>query len=249
MIDRLARNPKQCLNLKNEWSLSRKPALESRGKNKEPAGIGKIENPEQSKLKRGRQKEEVTRDTGQEGRQRPGKRMNRREAPEREITLEATSGGSGAPTSTGASTPVAVKVRRIEKESKVGQGPSSNQIQPTLRSFMDLKGGLVGVRNRPGDQKPGKLTRAGRDPSVVSQGDSSLLLGEAAGGKESRSGGSHEDKGSDRSKDGWFEIQEQQGVTISSTRPGQGKVVASRREAYEGKDVCGGTRKGGGSKR
>ena len=188
------------------------------------------------------------RDTGQEEHQRPGKRRNRREAPEREITLEATSGGSGAPTSTGASTPVAVKVKRIEKKSKVGQGPSSNQIQPTLRSFMDLKCGLVGVRNRPGDQKPEKHTRAGRDPSVVSQGDSSLLLGEAAEWKESRSGGSHGGNELDRSKEGWFDNQGQ-GVTISSSRPGQGKVVASRREAYEGKDVCGGTRKGGGSKR
>ena len=111
---------------------------------------------------------------------------------------------------------------------------------------MDLKGGLVGVRNRPGDQKPGNLTRAGRDPSVESQGDSSLLLGEAAGGKESRLGGSHEDKGSDRRKDGWFETQQQR-VTRSSTRPGQGKVVASMKEAYEGKEVCGGTSKGGGS--
>ena len=109
---------------------------------------------------------------------------------------------------------------------------------------MDLKGGLVGARSRPGCQKPGKHTRAGRDPSVVSQGDSSLLLGEAAGGKESRLGGSHEDKGSDRSKDGWFETQQQQRVTLSSTRPGQGKVVASRREAFEGKDILGGAGKG-----
>ena len=60
-------------------------------------------------------------------------------------------------------------------------------------------------------------------------------------------GGSHEGKGSDRSKDGWFEIQQQQRVTRSSTRPGQGKVVASMKEAYEGKEVCGGTSKGGGS--
>ena len=68
MIDRLARSPQQCLNLKNEWSLSRKPALENRGKIKEPAGTGKVEgyNPEQNKHKRGRQKEEVVRDTGQE---------------------------------------------------------------------------------------------------------------------------------------------------------------------------------------
>ena len=113
---------------------------------------------------------------------------------------------------------------------------------------MDLKCGLVGVRNRPGDQKPEKHTRAGRDPSVVSQGDSSLLLGEAAEWKEPRSGGSHGGNELDRSKEGWFDNQGQ-GVTRSSSRPGQGKVVASMREAYEGKDVCGGNRKGGGSKR
>ena len=200
-------------------------------------------NPGENKQKRGRQMEEVVRDTGQEGQQRPGKRRNRREAPEREVALEATSVGPGAPTSTGASTPVAEKVKRIEKRSRLDQGPSSNQIQPTLRSFMDLKGGLVGARSRPGCQKPGKHTRAGRDPSVVSQGDNSLLLGEAAEGKESMSGGSHGDDEIDRNREGRFETRGQ-GVTISGSRPRQGKVVASRREAFEGPDVCGGARTG-----
>ena len=97
---------------------------------------------------------------------------------------------------------------------------------------MDLKGGLVGARSRPGCQKPGKHTRAGRDPSVVSQGDNSLLLGEAAERKESISGGSHGDGDLDRKKEGRIETQGQ-GVTMSGSRPRQGKVVASRKEALE----------------
>ena len=155
---------------------------------------------------------------------------------------------TGAGPSTGASTPVAVKVKRMEMMSKVDQGPGGSKIQPTLRSFMDLKCGLVGVRSRPGDQKPEKHTRAGRDPSAVSQGDSSLLLGEAAEWKESRLGGNQGGNELSRSKEGWFDNQ-RQGVTKSSSRPGQGKVVASMREAFECKEVCGEKRKGGGSNR
>ena len=143
--------------------------------------------------------------------------------------MEATHGTS---TSTGASTPVAVKIKRIEKRDKKDQGPSGNQFQPTLRSFMDLKGGLVGARGRPGNQQPGKHTRAGRDPSAVSQGDNLLLFGEAAEGKDFKAGGSQESEETDRNKEG-RSVTQRQGFTISGSRPRQGKVVASRKEALE----------------
>ena len=78
------------------------------------------------------------------------------------------------PTSTGVSTPVSVKVKRIEKRGNMkDQGPYGNQYQPTLRSFMDLKGGLEGVRGKTGHQEPDKLSRAGRDPRKAYQGSCS----------------------------------------------------------------------------
>ena len=45
---------------------------------------------------------------------------------------------------------MSVKVKRIEKGNKKDLGPNGNQYQPTLRSFMDLKGGLEGVRGKTG---------------------------------------------------------------------------------------------------
>ena len=227
-----------------------KQALENKGKARASGETGKEQknspSPETTNQKRGRQEGNVMRDTGQEGMERPGKKRKSFEAPESEVRKPET---SGAGPSTGASTPVAVKIKRMEKMSKVDQGPGGNKIQPTLRSFMDLKCGLVGARNRAGGQNPVKQARAGRDPSIVSPGDSSLLVGEATKeGKESEAGGSSEKEEAARSKESRFETQGQ-GVTMSGSRPRQGKVVASRREAYEGKDVCGGTRTRGGSKR
>ena len=70
-----------------------------------------------------------------------------------------------------------------------------------------------------------------------------MLLGEAAEGKDSRSGGSHGCEEDDRSREGRFETQGQ-GVIMSGTRPRQGKVVESRREAFEGPAVRGGARRG-----
>ena len=98
---------------------------------------------------------------------------------------------------------------------------------------MDLKCGLVGARNRAGVQNPANQARAGRDPSIESPGDSSLLVGEATKeGKESEAGGSSRIEDAGRSKEGKLETQGQ-GVTMSGSRPRQGKVVASRKEALE----------------
>ena len=124
---------------------------------------------------------------------------------------------SGAPTSTGASTPVSVKIKRIECKGKVDQGASGRQIQPTLRSFMDLKSGLVGVRSRP-EQTSGKHTRAGWDPSDVPPGGSSKLLGEAAVRKESGRGRNQENNAGDTSREARPEPQAQR-ITRSGTRP------------------------------
>ena len=98
---------------------------------------------------------------------------------------------------------------------------------------MDLKCGLVGSRKRTGVQNPVNQARAGRDPSIESPADTSLLIGEATKeGKESEEGGSSKTEEPDRSKERKPETQGQ-GVTMSSTRPRQGKVVASRKEALE----------------
>ena len=121
--------------------------MENKGKSKAsgPAWKEERSEPEETKWKRGRQqgdregKEEGDGGAGQEDQERPGKRRNRREAPEREVATEANTMN---PTSTGASTPVSVKVKRIEKGNRKDQGPNGNQYQPTLRSFMDLKVGL-----------------------------------------------------------------------------------------------------------
>ena len=229
MIDRLSRDPEQCLNLKNEWSMSMKPALETKRKAKDSEQTGKEHNSssESNNQKRGRQEETEVRDTGQVGKERPGKKRKHLEASE---TQPKT---TGAGPSTGASTPVAVKVRRMEMMGKVDQGPGGTKIQPTLRSFMDLKCGLVGTRKTAGSQKPVNHARAGRDPSTESHGDTSLLIGEATRReKESEEGGSSKTEEPDRSKERKPETQGQ-GVTMSSTRPRQGKVVASRKEALE----------------
>ena len=160
MIDRLARNPHQCLNLKNEWCLSRKPALENKTKSKAlgPAGKEERSEHEETKWKRGRQQGdregsgEGDGEAGQEDQQRPEKRRNRREEPERDIPAEVKENI----TSTGASTPVSVKIKRIERGNKKDSGPTGNKYQPTLKSFMDLKCGLEGGRGKTGLQEPGK---------------------------------------------------------------------------------------------
>ena len=78
-----------------------------------------------------------------------------------------------------------------------------------------------------------KQARAGRDPSIVSLGDSSLQFGEATKGrKESEAGGSSVKEEAGRNREVKFETQGQ-GVTKSGSRPRQGKVVASRKEALE----------------
>ena len=115
--------------------------------------------------------------------QRPEKRRNRREEPERDIPAEVKEENI---TSTGASTPVSVKIKRIERGNKKDSGPTGNKYQPTLKSFMDLKCGLEGGRGKTGLQEPGKQSWAGRDLRKADQGPSLSQIGEAGGREGSK---------------------------------------------------------------
>ena len=48
------------------------------------------------------------------------------------------------PLETGATTPVGVKVRRIQEKLNKEKQSNAQQFQPTLRSFMEIRGGLEG---------------------------------------------------------------------------------------------------------
>ena len=162
VIDSLAgKDPKGCLNLKNEWGHSKNPSLETktwrpRNKPSEPSRgkrVKKTENwepkpeePERSEAKRVRTRSPER-----------GARSSETGAPEREReTAEATA------TASGASTPVLTKVRRIQaridKETQSKKVPSKTtrkMIQPTLVSFMDIRSGLKG-QERAGNVTPSR---------------------------------------------------------------------------------------------
>ena len=177
MIDRLSDSLEMCLNLKSEWGLSRKPSLQAKGrppstKTKE-GGSREEDRTNYKKRKRGRgngREIQTPRDTEREGDctprgrereedQRPSKRTDRREEPEPELIIQTTS-----ETETGASTPVSVKIKRLESKSKECEvrEASRRTIQPTLRSFMDLKSGLEGSLKRTGSN-PENQSQIGRD--------------------------------------------------------------------------------------
>ena len=87
------------------------------------------------------------------------------ESPERSAPAKET-GNRENKLETGANTPVGVKVRRLqEKINRESKSHSTGQqIQPTLRSFIDLRGGLVGSQRRTGENKTpssSPKTRAG----------------------------------------------------------------------------------------
>ena len=75
-------------------------------------------------------------------------------------------------TASGANTPVHVKVRRIQdkinKDKGMSQPDAAKMIQPTLVSFMDIRGRLKGHQEAPRQQmssKPGHNQREGLGPS------------------------------------------------------------------------------------
>ena len=72
------------------------------------------------------------------------------------VTWEPVPGKKEEKHQTGANTPVGVKVRRLQE--KINQGNRSHtiaqQIQPILRSFIDLRGGLKGSQRRTGTNVP-----------------------------------------------------------------------------------------------
>ena len=107
---------------------------------------------------------------------------------------------------------------------------------------MDLKGGLEGVRGKPGHQGPGKQSWAGRDPRNVDQRSNLSLFGEAVVRKDSKEAGGQRCEETGRGREGRLEAQEQR-IAASGPRPRQGKVIASLKEAFEGQVARGGGRR------
>ena len=119
----------------------------------------------------------------EEGRERPSKRRNRREGPEVRQT-----GGRSQEMEGRASTPVAVKVRRVEEKLKEGKG-EKEKIQPTLRSFIGLRSGLMGPCKQPGGKLyPGSQVVEGRDLLPGSIKDTYKEIGAIGRRKESKGG-------------------------------------------------------------
>ena len=119
----------------------------------------------------------------EEGRERPSKRRNRREGPEVKETGERSQETEGQ-----ASTPVAVKVRRVEEKLKESKG-EKEKIQPTLRSFIGLRSGLMGPCKQPGGKVfPGSQVVEGRDLLPGSMRDTSKEIGAIGRKKESKGG-------------------------------------------------------------
>ena len=174
------KDPKNCLNLKSEWGLSKNPSLETKSlrPRAKPPEMGKgkrvktgnretdrQESPRakrarsQSPSKTGEREGERTEDkvlvskTGESEEERTEDKVSgtKTEKRERERTESKV-------TVSGANTPVRVKVKRLEtqnrKETKRKNVPTSNtkMIQPTLMSFMDIRGGLKG-QGRVGSQE------------------------------------------------------------------------------------------------
>ena len=165
MIDRTARNPEQCLNLKNEWSWSQRPALTSGGKNgrkNQGDERQKEEEEEESKNSKRRRhpyaQEKMKEESKEEQEPRSKKKRNYEEGPEEKKTEELSS----STVQTGANTPVTQKIKRYEQKiERKSKEERDNKIQPTLRSFMDLRGGLVGPQRLP--RPTGNQHQGGRD--------------------------------------------------------------------------------------
>ena len=79
-----------------------------------------------------------------------------------------------------------MKVKRLEK---ILKDKEEGKIQPTLKSFMDRRGGLMGPKEQPGPKTAsdglGNQMSGGQGLHQGSSQGSSLLLGETRRGKES----------------------------------------------------------------
>ena len=88
----------------------------------------------------------------------------------------------------GANTPVSVMVRRLQNKIQKEKShiTSRQQFQPTLRSFIELRGGFVGsrvVQALENIQRPALALRQGRDPSVTLRIRTNRGLEKVGGGK------------------------------------------------------------------
>ena len=159
-----------------------------------------------------------------------------------ELARDIPVGDKEKATSTGASTPVSVKIKRIERGKSKDLGPSGTKFQPTLKSFMEIRCGLVGGRGKTGHQEPGKPSWAGRDPRKAGQGPNLSLLGEAGGKEGARTEVATGIGQVDRRQEARPEDREQ-GSVAPSPEPERGKMVASKIEAFEGKVTRGGRKR------
>ena len=132
---------------------------------------------------------------------------------------------------TGANTQVAEKIKRVKERLKREKG-EKEKIQPTLRSFMDLRSGLLGPCGKPGAKSsPGNQVVGGRGLPSRSLGDIHREVGEIRREKESRKG-----KAGLLERYGWTEgglRSMKEPLTAARKQPGQGSRI--KEESRKGK--------------
>ena len=114
---------------------------------------------------------------------------------------------------TGASTPVSVKIKRMEQrmmmksqEQKQGNMKKKSQIQPTLKSFLDKRSGLLGPEEMPSHEGKGRGNQmaVGRDlPPGPQEGNPKEIggyRGEKGAGKEEGNRPGNSDSGKERQR-------------------------------------------------
>ena len=80
-----------------------------------------------------------------------------------ETATEQEKGARKPELETGARTPVGVKVRRIQERIQKEKSHNVQQIQPTLKSFIELRGGLEGSQRRTGNQSTSSANPKARE--------------------------------------------------------------------------------------
>lgn len=185
-IDRLSLKGDTCLNLKTERGSTNTPSLENKAR---PSATHSQQQKDQG-MRGGRKRGEYEENRGGNQQQPPpAKRRNMDQGEEPGIGEALETSGQGpedrekpeteAPmTETGASTPVSVKVRRLEminkpqeqtggKSGPLGSpGGPKRLIQPTLGTFMWKRSGLEGSLRQQKEEKPStflSLGTGGRD--------------------------------------------------------------------------------------
>ena len=169
----------------------------------------------------------------------PRKRRNRREGPELQEIKEGSQEKEGE-----ASMPVAVKVRRVEERIKEGKG-KREKIQPTLRSFIGLRSGLLGPCKQPGvNLFPGSQVVEGRDLLPGSITDTCKEIGDIGRKKESKGGKAAVLGKYGYTEEGLWPKEDQSTTQGKELRQGVGKREESGKEADRMKDPEEGRKEG-----